>query len=95
MYLSWNAFSKDLATTYCLKQKKEKIGKVAKYLLRNLPMPKSLIGDNIFFSSLTTSKLDILRKLFISFKFKSCVFTSGILNLNMVAKLNIGDHIGE
>ena len=40
-------------------------------------------------------KLAIFKKLLISFKFKSCVLISGILNLKNVAILNIGDHKGE
>ena len=95
VYLNLSILSKDLAIIYCLKQKKEKIGRVAKYLFISLPIPRILIGESIFFYTLTTSKLEIFKKLLISCKFKSCVLISGILNLRNVAKLKIGDHKGE
>ena len=48
VYLDLSILSKDLATIYCLKQKKEKIGRVAKYLFISLPIPKILIGNRYY-----------------------------------------------
>ena len=50
-------FSSDLATTYCLKQKKDNRGKVAKYLFTTLPIPKNLIGVNEY-NELFFEKID-------------------------------------
>ena len=50
------------------KQNKENIGIGAKNLFINLPNPKILKGNNIFFSLLTVSKLEIFKKFSISGK---------------------------
>ena len=51
LYLDLLRHSKDLATTYCLKQKKENIGIVARYLFTILPNPRRFTGISIFFKS--------------------------------------------
>ena len=67
LYSIFLLLSNDLATTYCLKQKKEKIGNVTRYLFIILPKPKSLIDPAnlgcatlIFFSKPAYSVYDKL-----------------------------------